>query len=283
MAPADKSSGCHPAKKAHLIIGARHVGKPLVPDGSPNSWTSASSRKTVGSNSNARCKHQNDANASDQDGQCRPVVFEPSPILTELIHSGKSLLPAIFFPGPKWLGGPGGIASPFSSARPDFALIRLHIEFSDNGRLVVVLPIGVVVVLVSSGSHGSSCRQSGDKAHPSVEALGCALSCCLGLLLLAHPKCVAFLVIACSSGYDKQRMAMCPNGERARELTRNSQPSYGAGLEVGALGTLVSGGFFVAGTSRSLFRAIPVERSPPDPVVAIDISSPKMMMENRAA
>jgi hypothetical protein len=76
---------------------------------------------------------------------------------------------------------------------------------------------------------------------------------------------------------------MCPDGRRAKELTRNSQPSYSVGLEAGALGTLISGGFFKAGTSRSPFRAIPVEGSPPDPVVAIDISSPKMMMENRAA
>jgi hypothetical protein len=81
--------------------------------------------------------------------------------------------------------------------------------------------------------------------------------------------------------YDRQRTARCPDGGRARELTRNSQPS-GAGLEAGALGTLRSRRFFAAGTSRSPFRAIPVEGSPPDPV-AIDISSPKMMMENRAA
>src|SRR5262249_12863052 len=86
-----------------------------------------------------------------------------------------------------------------------------------------------------------------------------------------------------SVGYDRQRTVMCPDGESARELTRNSQPSYGAGLEVGALGTLAPGGFFAAGTSRSPFRAIPVEGPPADPVVAIDISSPKMMMENRAA
>ena len=86
-----------------------------------------------------------------------------------------------------------------------------------------------------------------------------------------------------SVGYDRQRTVMCPDGGSARELTRNSQPSYGVGLEGGALGTLVSGSFFAAGASRSPFRAIPVERSPPDPVVAIDISSPKMMIENRAA
>src|SRR5262245_2005399 len=85
------------------------------------------------------------------------------------------------------------------------------------------------------------------------------------------------------SGHDRQRTAMCADGGRARELTRNSQPSYGAGLEAGALGTLRSRRFFAAGTSRSRFRAIPVEGSPPDPVVAIDISSPKMTMENRPA
>jgi hypothetical protein len=76
---------------------------------------------------------------------------------------------------------------------------------------------------------------------------------------------------------------MCADGERARELTRNSQPSYGAELEVGALGTLISRGFFAAGISRSPFRVIPVEGSPFGPVVAIDISSPKMMMKSRPA
>jgi hypothetical protein len=46
-------------------------------------------------NSNARCKHQNDADADDQNGQRRPIVFEPRPILTELIHDGRPLLRAI--------------------------------------------------------------------------------------------------------------------------------------------------------------------------------------------
>ena len=100
--------------------------------------------------------------------------------------TAKPLLHANSFLRPKWLSGPRNSFA-FSSARPDFPLIRLHIEFSDNSRLAVVLPIGVVVVLVSSGSRGSSCRQSGDKAHPTVEKVSrCALSCCLGLLLLAH-------------------------------------------------------------------------------------------------
>jgi hypothetical protein len=85
------------------------------------------------------------------------------------------------------------------------------------------------------------------------------------------------------SGYDKQRTAMCRNGVRARELTRNSQPSFSAGLRAGVPGPLISGDFFAAGTNRSPFRVIPGEGSPPNPVVAIDISSPKMMMENRAA
>jgi hypothetical protein len=98
---------------------------------------------------------------------------------------------------------------------------------------------------------------------------------------LAHPKWFAFL--AYPSGYDRQRTAMCPDGGRAREPTRNSQPSYSSGLEAGALGTLISGGFFRAGTSRSPFRTIPVEGSPPDPVVAIDISSPKMMTEKQGS
>src|SRR5262249_45462148 len=156
---------------------------------------------------NAQCQHQNDADAGHQNSQRRSVVFEPSPILTKLIHDGN----------------------------PCYARTLLTAE------------------KVS------------------------------GVRLLAHPKCVAFFVIACASGHDRQRTAMCPEGGRARELTRNSQPSYGAGLEPGALGTLRSRRFFAAGTSRSPFRAIPVEGSPPDPVVAIDISSPKMTMENRPA
>jgi hypothetical protein len=54
------------------------------------------------SNSNAHCKHQNDADAGDQNGQRRPVVFEPSPISTELIHDSRPLLRAILFSqGPK--------------------------------------------------------------------------------------------------------------------------------------------------------------------------------------
>ena len=128
--------------------------------------------------------------------------------------------------------------------------------------LAVVLPFGGARIEVAQRHRVLT------RLHPTAEKVSCALSCCL---------------IACPPGYERQRTAMCPDGERARELIRNSQPSYGAGLEVGALGMLVPGGFLAAGTSRSPFRAIPVERSPPDPVVAIDISRPKMMMENRAA
>jgi hypothetical protein len=59
----------------------------------------ASSRSygPLGSNSNAHGKHQNDAHAGDQNGQRRPVVFEPSPISTELIHDRRPLLRAILF------------------------------------------------------------------------------------------------------------------------------------------------------------------------------------------
>jgi hypothetical protein len=54
------------------------------------------------SNSNAHCKDQNNADAGDQNGQRRPVVFEPSPILTELTHDNKPLLRAVLFVlGPK--------------------------------------------------------------------------------------------------------------------------------------------------------------------------------------
>jgi hypothetical protein len=54
------------------------------------------------SNSNAHCEHQNDPDAGDQNGQRRPIIFEPSPILTELTHDNRPLLRAILFLG-QWL------------------------------------------------------------------------------------------------------------------------------------------------------------------------------------
>src|SRR5262249_36617744 len=77
---------------------------------------------TAWPNSNAHCQHQNDADAGHQNSQRRSVVFEPSPILTKLIHDGKPLLRANSFLGPN---GPVGSLHIFTCT-PDFALIRLH-------------------------------------------------------------------------------------------------------------------------------------------------------------
>ena len=165
--------------------------------------------------------------------------------------------------------------STFSPARPTSRLF-VFTEF------YVDLPFGPRPPLIGVTRRHLSPIMLQSAARPRRKSQGCALSCCSFFAASAHPRCVAILVIACPSGHDRQRTAMCADGGRARELTRNSQPSYGAGLEAGALGTLRSRRFFAAGTSRSPFRAIPVDGSPPDPV-AIDISSPKMMMENRAA
>ena len=199
------------------------------------------SYRRLGSNSNAQCQYHNDADAGHQNSQRRSVVFEPSPILTKLIHD----VPATreLFPRTR-------------SAVSSFPSHRGHAEASCR----------------------PSCRQG--SAQPQKRSQGSGLSCCLVLCCYSQMSSLS-LSSPVRLVYDRQRTARCPDGGRARELTRNSQPS-GAGLEAGALGTLRSRRFFAAGTSRSPFRAIPVEGSPPDPV-AIDISSPKMMMENRVA